>query len=120
MNQKIVRLKAEVEKIEEQYNESFAQQRSRYSLELASLMDHLQEAESRRDALEREVQSVKDKLNTAYLEELTDNEETVAESKRKQEQEKLMLLEDSKKLMMDLDSLTAQTGSRTRRQLNDE
>jgi serine/threonine-protein kinase MRCK len=101
-----VRLKAEVEKIEVQYNASLAQQQSHYSLELANLRNHLQEAESRRDALEKEEQSAKDKLYAAYLEELTDNEETIAELKRKHEQEKLMLLEDNKKLMIDLDSLT--------------
>jgi chromosome segregation ATPase len=73
MSQEIVRLKEEVEKIEGQYNESLAQQPSRYSLELVSLRDHLQEAQSRRDDLEKEVRSVKDKLDAAYLEELTDN-----------------------------------------------
>jgi serine/threonine-protein kinase MRCK len=56
-SQEIARLKAEVEKIEVQYNESLAQQQSRYNLELASLRDQLQEAESRRDALEREVRN---------------------------------------------------------------
>ena len=54
-SQEIVRLKAEVEKLEVQYNERLAQQQSRYNLELASLRDQLQEAESRRDTLEREV-----------------------------------------------------------------
>ena len=54
-SQEIVRLKAEVEKLEVQYNESLSQQQSRYNLEIASLRDQLQEAESRREALEREV-----------------------------------------------------------------
>ena len=54
-SQEIVRLKAEVEKLEVQYNERLAQQQSRYNLDLASLRDQLQEAESRRDTLEREV-----------------------------------------------------------------
>lgn len=54
-SQEIIRLKTEVEKLEVQYTESLAQQQSRYNLELASLRDQLQEAESRRDALEREV-----------------------------------------------------------------
>jgi predicted RNase H-like nuclease (RuvC/YqgF family) len=78
MNQEIVRLKAEVEKVEGQYNKSLGQQQSCYILEFASLRDHLPEAESSRDALEREVQSMKDKLDTAYLEDWTDNEETGA------------------------------------------
>lgn len=54
-SQEIVRLKAEVAKLEVQYNERLAQQQSRYNLDLASLRDQLQEAESRRDTLEREV-----------------------------------------------------------------
>jgi serine/threonine-protein kinase MRCK len=57
-SQEIIRLKAEVEKLEVQYNESLAQQHSRYNLEIASLRDQLQEAESRRDTLEREVSFV--------------------------------------------------------------
>jgi serine/threonine-protein kinase MRCK len=52
------------------------------------------------------VQVTKDKLDAARLEELTDNEETIAELKRRHEREKLMLLEDNKKLMMDLDSVS--------------
>jgi serine/threonine-protein kinase MRCK len=52
------------------------------------------------------VQVAKEKLDAARLEELTDNEETIAELKRRYEREKLMLLEDNKKLMMDLDSVS--------------
>jgi hypothetical protein len=40
------------------------------------------------------------------LEELTDNEETIAELKRRHEREKLLLLEDNKKLMMDLNTVS--------------
>jgi hypothetical protein len=53
-----------------------------------------------------QVQVAKDKLDAARLEELTDNEETIAELKRRHEREKLILLEDNKKLMMDLDSVS--------------
>ncbi|GFG29816.1 hypothetical protein Cfor_00242 [Coptotermes formosanus] len=121
-SQEIVRLKAEVEKLEVQYNERVAQQQSRYNLDLASLRDQLQEAESRRDTLEREVQLAKDKLDAARLEELTDSEETIAELKRRHEREKLLLLEDNKKLMMDLDTLTESVGriQSERRQLEEE
>jgi hypothetical protein len=52
------------------------------------------------------VQVAKDKLDAARLEELTDNEETIAELKRRHEREKLLLLEDNKKLMMDLDTVS--------------
>jgi serine/threonine-protein kinase MRCK len=54
-----------------------------------------------------QVQLAKDKLDAARLEELTDSEETIAELKRRHEREKLLLLEDNKKLMMDLDTVSA-------------
>lgn len=54
-SQEISRLKAEVEKLEVQYNESIQQQQSRFNLECSSLRDQLQESDSRREALEREV-----------------------------------------------------------------
>lgn len=38
-----------------QYNESIAQQQSRYNMELSSLREQLHEAETHRDLLEREV-----------------------------------------------------------------
>jgi serine/threonine-protein kinase MRCK len=53
-----------------------------------------------------QVQLAKDKLDAARLEELTDSEETIAELKRRHEREKLLLLEDNKKLMMDLDTVS--------------
>jgi len=53
-----------------------------------------------------QVQLAKDKLDAARLEELTDSEEAIAELKRRHEREKLLLLEDNKKLMMDLDSVS--------------
>jgi serine/threonine-protein kinase MRCK len=53
-----------------------------------------------------QVQLAKDKLDAARLEELTDSEETIAELKRRHEREKLLLLEDNKKLVMDLDTVS--------------
>ncbi|XP_050303766.1 serine/threonine-protein kinase Genghis Khan isoform X2 [Anthonomus grandis grandis] len=50
-----LRLKAELEKLEVQYNESLTQQQTRYNLELSSLREQLQEAETHRDLLEREL-----------------------------------------------------------------
>ena len=53
-----------------------------------------------------QVQLAKDKLDAVRLEDLTDNEETIAELKRRHEREKLLLLEDNKKLMLDLDTVS--------------
>ncbi|XP_049786774.1 serine/threonine-protein kinase Genghis Khan [Schistocerca cancellata] len=121
-SQEIARLKSEVEKLQVQYNESLQQQQSRFNLECSSLRDQLQDSENRRETLEREVQAVKEKLDATRLEDLTDSEETIAELKRRHERERLMLLEDNKKLMMDLDTLTESVSriQNERRQLEEE
>ncbi|KAG8287689.1 hypothetical protein J6590_031803 [Homalodisca vitripennis] len=53
-SQEIARLNTEVERLEVQYKESLQQQQARYSLEIGSLREQLQEAEGRRELLERE------------------------------------------------------------------
>ncbi|XP_046400063.1 serine/threonine-protein kinase MRCK alpha isoform X1 [Ischnura elegans] len=120
--QEISRLKAEVEKVEVQYNENLAQQQSRFNLELSTLRDQLQEAENRRDALEREVGVLREKLEEARLEQFTESEETLSEVKRIHEREKHILMEDNKKLMMDLDALTESVNriQGERRQIEEE
>ncbi|XP_063233759.1 serine/threonine-protein kinase Genghis Khan [Bacillus rossius redtenbacheri] len=120
--QEAARLKAELERLERQCGESLAQQQSRHSAECGGLRDRLQESESLREALQREVHLVKEKLDADRLEELTSNEETIAELKRRHEREKLMLLEDKKQLMMDLEALTDSVSriQSERRQLEDE
>nr|CAD7255964.1 unnamed protein product [Timema shepardi] len=102
--QEISRLKGEVERLEVQYSESITQQQSRYNMECAGLRDQLQDSEARRQVLEREVQLVRDKLDADRLEDITNSEETIAELKRRHEREKMMMLEDKKQLMMDLDA----------------
>lgn len=53
-----------------------------------------------------QVQVAKEKLDAARREDQTDSEETIAELKRRHEREKILLLEDNKKLMLDLDSVS--------------
>lgn len=86
-----------------QYNENLTQQQSRYNIEIGSLRDQLQEEQGRREMLEREIELAKEKLDAARLENLTDSEETISELTRRHEREKMLLLEDNKKLMMDLE-----------------
>ncbi|XP_076236066.1 serine/threonine-protein kinase gek [Calliopsis andreniformis] len=120
--QEINRLKAEVEKLEVQYNENLNQQQSRFNLELRSLQEQLHEAETRRDLLEREVQLTKEKLDAARLENITDSEETINELNRSHEREKIMLVEENKKLMLELNTLTDSVNriQGERRQLEEE
>ncbi|RZF34758.1 hypothetical protein LSTR_LSTR007810 [Laodelphax striatellus] len=120
--QEISRMKSEVERLEVQYKESLNQQQTRYSLEISNLRDQLHEAESRRDMLEREVQLSKEKFDASRLESLTDNEETIAELTRCHDREKIMLLEENKKLMLDLDMLSERVNQlqSERRQLEED
>ncbi|CAL7936621.1 unnamed protein product [Xylocopa violacea] len=120
--QEINRLKAEVEKLEVQYNENLNQQQSRFNVEIRSLQEQLHETESRRDLLEREVQLSKEKLDAARLENITDSEETINELNRHHEREKIMLVEENKKLMLELNTLTDSVNriQGERRQLEEE
>ncbi|XP_018577381.1 serine/threonine-protein kinase Genghis Khan [Anoplophora glabripennis] len=101
-----LRLKAELEKLEVQYNESLAQQQARYNLEISSLREQLHEAETHRDLLEREVQSLKEKVEKSRLEAISDSEQMIAELNRRHERDKQILLEDNKKLSSNIEFLT--------------
>ena len=120
--QEINRLKAEVEKLEVQYNENLTQQQSRFNLEIRSLQEQLHEAETRRELLEREVQLTKEKLDAARLENITDSEETINELNRRHERERIILVEENKKLVLELGALTDSVNrlQSERRQLEDE
>ncbi|XP_033211751.1 serine/threonine-protein kinase Genghis Khan isoform X1 [Belonocnema kinseyi] len=120
--QEINRLKAEVEKLEVQYNENLNQQQSRYNLEMRSLQEQLHEGEARRELLEREVHLTKEKLDAARLENITDSEETISELTRRHEREKMMLAEENKKLLLELNSVTDSVNriQSERRQIEEE
>ncbi|XP_054256943.1 serine/threonine-protein kinase MRCK alpha-like isoform X2 [Macrosteles quadrilineatus] len=105
-SQEIARLNAEVERLEVQYKESLQQQQARYSIEIASLREQLAEAEGHREMLEREVQMAKDKLDSSRLENLTDSEETIAELSRRHDRDKLMLLEENKNLILEVEKMS--------------
>ena len=120
--QEINRLKAEVEKLEVQYNENINQQQSKFNLEIRSLQEQLHEGEARRELLEREVQLTKEKLDAARLENITDSEETISELTRRHEREKIMLAEENKKLLIELNSVTDSVNriQTERRQIEEE
>ena len=52
-----------------------------------------------------QVQATKDKLDTARLENMTDSEEALSEQARRHERERLLLLEENKKLAIDIDTV---------------
>ncbi|XP_064212287.1 serine/threonine-protein kinase Genghis Khan isoform X2 [Tribolium castaneum] len=101
-----LRLKAELEKLEVQYNESLAQQQARFNLELSSLREQLHEAESHRELLEREVTELKEKQEKHRVEALSDSEQMIAELNRRSERDKQLLLDDNHKLTANVEFLT--------------
>uniref|UniRef100_A0A1B6EEP2 non-specific serine/threonine protein kinase n=1 Tax=Clastoptera arizonana TaxID=38151 RepID=A0A1B6EEP2_9HEMI len=121
-SQEVIRLNSEVERLELQYKESFSQQQTRYNMEINSLREQLQEAESRRDFLEREVQMAKDKLDASRLESMTDSEETISELTRRHDRERLLLLEENKKISLERDKFSDTLGrmQSERHQLEEE
>ncbi|GJQ77807.1 putative protein serine threonine kinase [Trypoxylus dichotomus] len=103
--QDALRLKAELEKLEVQYNESLTQQQARYNMELSSLREQLQETENHRDLLEREVHLLKEKQEKARLEALADTEQAM-ELNHRHEREKQLLRDENNKLASDVEFLT--------------
>ncbi|CAH1179570.1 unnamed protein product [Phaedon cochleariae] len=101
-----LRLKAELEKLEVQYNESVSQQQARYNMELSSLRDQLHEAETHRELLEREVHFSKDKLEKSRTDAVSDSEQMTTELNRRHDREKQILIEENKKLSSNVEFLT--------------
>jgi serine/threonine-protein kinase MRCK len=91
-------------------------------VESRGLQEQLHEAETRRELLEREIHITKEKLENARLENITDSEETISELSRRHEREKMMLVEENKKLLLELGSVTDSVNriQGERRQLEDE
>nr|XP_023026524.1 serine/threonine-protein kinase Genghis Khan isoform X1 [Leptinotarsa decemlineata]XP_023026525.1 serine/threonine-protein kinase Genghis Khan isoform X1 [Leptinotarsa decemlineata]XP_023026526.1 serine/threonine-protein kinase Genghis Khan isoform X1 [Leptinotarsa decemlineata] len=101
-----LRLKAELEKLEVQYNESLSQQQARFNMELSSLRDQLHEAETHRELLEREVHMLREKLDKSRSEAVSDSEQILAEVNRRHDRDKQMLAEDNKNLSSNVGFLT--------------
>lgn len=55
--------------------------------------------------LHSQVQLAKDKLDSSRLENLTDSEETIAEMARRHDRDRLILFEENKKLLMEVDEV---------------
>lgn len=101
-----LRLQAELEKLEVQYNESLTQQQTRFNMEISSLREQLHVAETHRDVLEREVTALKEKMEQVRQEAVSDSDQMIAELTRRHERDKQILLDDNNKLSSNVDFLT--------------
>ncbi|XP_031622666.1 serine/threonine-protein kinase Genghis Khan isoform X2 [Contarinia nasturtii] len=105
----------EVERLEVQFSEKLNQQQARYNIELTALREQLLEAESQRDMMQREMQQMREKLDSSRLESITDSEETISELRKRHEREMKILLDDNRKLINELDVV-----SETNRRMQNE
>lgn len=98
-----------------QFSEKINQQQLRFNAELTALRDQLLDAESQREMLQREMQQMREKLDSSRLESITDSEETISEMKKRHDREMKILLDDNRKLINELDVV-----SETNRRLQSE
>lgn len=98
-----------------QFSEKLNQQQARYNIELTALREQLLEAESQRDLMQREMQQMREKLDSSRLESITDSEETISELRKRHEREMKILLDDNRKLINELDVV-----SETNRRMQNE
>lgn len=99
------RLRAEMEKCELEYKESLMATSSRFSNEISSLKEAVAEAEISRDSVIKEAALLREKVDHLRLENLTESEENLGELKRIHEREKVHLLEENKRLLVELDKV---------------
>lgn len=118
----VSRLKSELEKLELSTQETLLQQQSKHNMEISSMREHLDDSERRSRQYEQDIQTLREKLDKVRLDTMHESEETMKELKNVYEREKLMLLEENKKMQYELER-TVELNSRLqldRRQLEDE
>uniref|UniRef100_A0A3B4WT34 Serine/threonine-protein kinase MRCK alpha n=1 Tax=Seriola lalandi dorsalis TaxID=1841481 RepID=A0A3B4WT34_SERLL len=120
--QEVGRLRGDLEKKTLLYEEELARREAQHSTELKTLRKELRDAESQQLALQKEILMLKDKLDKTRRESQSEREEFETEYKQKYERERVLLIEENKKLSSELDKLTSmfEKVSSSNRQLEDE
>lgn len=103
LNQELVRLRSELEKQEMQHKEMVSQLGNRHAIELSALNDQLLEADNMRATYEKESALLKEKVEQSRQESAVENEEVIVEVRRAHEREKQLLLEDTKRVVAELE-----------------
>lgn len=88
-----------------EYKESLNQTQARYTNELDGLKDQIQESEASRETLEQEVTMLREKIERLRLESMTESEETIGELSRMHDREKILLIEDNKRLVSEMEKV---------------
>nr|XP_058949041.1 serine/threonine-protein kinase MRCK alpha-like isoform X2 [Pocillopora verrucosa] len=104
--QEITRLKAEIEKIKLEYEESTSHEQQKYTSEIKELNEKLLEADSARESLKNEISALTAKVNEARMDSVKEHQEAMEELRRKSERTMGILEEENKKLQTDVEKMT--------------
>lgn len=96
----------ELERLEVQYSEKLNQQQTRFNIELSSLREQMNEADSHKKLLQNELQQARSKMDSSRLESLNDSEETISELRKRHDRELKIVVDDNRKLIAELEILS--------------
>ncbi|XP_059354445.1 serine/threonine-protein kinase MRCK alpha-like isoform X1 [Carassius carassius] len=105
--QELMRIRAELEKKNVQYEEELCRRETLHSSELKGLKKELHDAEGQHLTLQKEILMLKDKLEKTRRESQTEREEFEMEYKQKYERERAHLTDENKKLASEVEKLSS-------------
>ncbi|KAK2884045.1 hypothetical protein Q8A67_017682 [Cirrhinus molitorella] len=120
--QELMRIRAELEKKNVQYEEELCRRETLHSSELKGLKKELRDTEGQHLTLQKEILMLKDKLEKTRRESQTEREDFETEYKQKHERERTHLTDENKKLASEVEKLNSmyEQLSSSHRQLEEE
>uniref|UniRef100_A0A8C1UVV8 Serine/threonine-protein kinase MRCK alpha n=1 Tax=Cyprinus carpio TaxID=7962 RepID=A0A8C1UVV8_CYPCA len=109
--QELMRIRAELDKKNVQYEEELCRRETLHTSELKGLKKELHDAEGQHLTLQKEILMLKDKLEKTRRESQTEREEFEMEQKQKYDRERAHLTDENKKLASELSSMYEQLSS---------
>ncbi|XP_042603267.1 serine/threonine-protein kinase MRCK alpha-like isoform X4 [Cyprinus carpio] len=120
--QELMRIRAELDKKNVQYEEELCRRETLHSSELKGLKKELHDAEGQHLTFQKEILMLKDKLEKTRRESQTEREEFETEHKQKYDRERAHLTDENKKLASEVEKLSSmyEQLSSSHRQLEEE
>ncbi|XP_048579226.1 serine/threonine-protein kinase MRCK alpha isoform X3 [Nematostella vectensis] len=104
--QEISRLKADVERLKLESEETLQQTKNKHTAKVQELSEKIQEIETKKASLENEVASLNEKIDETRKDSQREQQEMTLEMNRKNERERKLLREENKKLQSEIDKLS--------------
>uniref|UniRef100_A0A8C1UVW7 Serine/threonine-protein kinase MRCK alpha n=1 Tax=Cyprinus carpio TaxID=7962 RepID=A0A8C1UVW7_CYPCA len=105
--QELMRIRAELDKKNVQYEEELCRRETLHTSELKGLKKELHDAEGQHLTLQKEILMLKDKLEKTRRESQTEREEFEMEQKQKYDRERAHLTDENKKLASEVEKLSS-------------